>query len=273
MKENILLLTLLLIFNITGSIAQSTILDPAKGKKEFKAKFDIRANAGISIPVGRFRTLTDESNGGGAAGLGGYGEIMTSMTPLPSSPWRISLTLGYMHNPFESEKSKEFYKLPIFEGTSWNSFYTMLGVGFLSKSRLFYGINFSVGVLAYTGGNIRSGQIVNDTMELSTWTYDLKASLAIKADATLGYQITHQFSLFTIVSLYYAAGVRDGTVLEEEFLTDLQSSILYPNVNEQSLSFANQTTIFTINIGIGFRYKFYEESKSFNYKFNLEENQ
>jgi hypothetical protein len=149
----------------------------------------------------------------------------------------------------------------------------MLGVGFLSKSRLFYGVNFSIGVLGYTGGNIRSGQIVNDTMELSTWTYDLKASFAIKAGASLGYQITHEFSLFTVVSVYYAAGVRGGTVLEEEFMIDLQSSILYPNVNEQSLSFQNQTTIFTINIGIGLRYKFYEESKSLNYKFNLEENQ
>lgn len=245
---------------------------PTQENKGFEARFDFRVNGGVSIPLGNYRLLTDESDSRSAAGYGGYVELMTSITPMPTSPWRTSFTVGYMHHAFEAAKSKNYYHLPILEGSDWNAFYAMLGIGFLSKKKLYYGIGVDVGVYGYMGGNINSGRIVLDTMELRQWTYPVSASLAFKGTALLGYQITPKFSIFVSASIFYAAGVRKGTLQTDYFETDTQNAPIYPSFLGGAIAIENQISVFTVNIGLGFRYKFYTDPDNFNYKFNAEEN-
>lgn len=257
---------------ISTQLSGQDPITPTQENKGFEARFDFRVNGGVSIPLGNYRLLTDESDSRSAAGYGGYVELMTSITPLPTSPWRTSFTLGYMYHSFEDVKSKDYYSLPIFEATDWNAFYAMLGVGFLSKKRLFYGVGVDVGVFGYMGGNMKSGQIALDTMELREWTYPVAASLAFKGTALLGYQITPKFSLFISASIFYAAGVRKGTMQTDFLETNAQNEPIYPSVLAESRNYENQTSVFTVNIGLGFRYKFYTDPDNFNYKFNAEEN-
>ncbi len=254
-------------------MAQINTLETNSDKTVFRPLFDIRVNSGVSIPIGKYRMLTDESDDRSSAGLGVYTEIMSSFPPLTSSPWRIGLTLGYMHHPFESDKSKTYFDLPIFEASPWNSYYALLGVGFISKSKFLYGINISAGILAYSGGNIKSGSITIDTLTVREWSYSTETVAAIKGTASFGYNITPKFSIFGTVSILYAAAIREGELNEEDFLADAQNTAVYPSFNEQNSNVQNQTTIFVINCGLGFRYKFYDIADDFNYKLNLEENQ
>lgn len=245
-----------------------------EGKKStiFEPRFDALANAGLSIPLGKYRLLTDESDGRAAAAYGLYAELAVSMTPLPSSPWRTGLTIGYMHHPFNVAKSKEHYNLPIFEANSWNSFYMLLGISILSKKKLCYGMGFDVGILGYAGGNITSGQIINDTMLVNNWQYPTYTAIAIKGSAFLGYNFSSKLSIFVNMSVLYASGLRYGAHKLNRYLLDTQKMIIHPSIQKESFSHGMQMSIFTINLGISFRYKFHKEADSFNYQFNINEN-
>ncbi|MDC0230615.1 hypothetical protein OAK19_01485 [Aureispira] len=263
----------LFILSLSQVLGQGNSIKTKNSLKEFQANIDFKVNSGLSIPMGKYRMLTDVSDDRSAAGLGMYVELMSSITPLPTSPWRIGLTLGYMHHPFEEEKSKNLFGLPIFEATSWNSGYGMFGVGFVSKKKIEYGFNIDIGVLAYKGGNIISGEISGDTITISNWSYDLKVAAAIKGTVLLGYQISPKLSFFASASIFYAAGIRKGVLLEEEFLSDAQNIVVYPSLSQETVNKENQTTIYTLNLGLGFRYKFYDIPNNFNYKLNTEDNQ
>ena len=263
----------LFILGASQILGQINPIKTTNAIKEFKPNFDFRINTGVSIPLGKYRMLTDVSDDRSAAGLGMYAEIMSSITPLPSSPWRIGVTLGYMYHPFEEEKSKIFFDLPIFEATSWNSGYAMFSIGFANTKKIEYGFNIDIGILAYKGGDIISGNKLGDTITVSKWSYDLKTAAAIKGSIFLGYNIKPKFSFFIVASIFYAAGIRKGFLLEEEFLTDAQNIVVYPSLTQKTLYKENQTTIYTINFGLGFRYKFYDVPNNFNYKLNIEDNQ
>lgn len=239
----------------------------------FEAKFDLQVRGGLSLPLGKYRLLTDISDDRSAAGIGAYSELLGSFTPLLSSPWRIGLTLGYMHHSFQSEASKIYFSLSKLEGSPWNSFYGLLGVHFTSHNKLYYSIGASVGVMGYSGGNITSANIALDTMEVHTWTYGTNPVGAVQARLSVGYHFTPKFSMFVNISILYAAGLRKGDLLTERFVVNGQNIQQQPPLDQKKSSVQNQTTIFALNIGIGFRYKFYEEPEEFNYKFNIEENQ
>lgn len=245
-------------------------------EEEFQFRFDFQAHTGLSVPLGKYRMLTSESDDRSAADYGVYTELMTSITPVPSSPWRVGVALGYMHHPFQVTLSKTQFELPVFEASSWNAFYLCAGIGIASnanRSKFFYNLDAGAGIAGYTGGNIRSGQIIRDTLEVRTWTYPVKAAGVIRAAGRFGYSVTPSLDLFAAVSIFYAVGVRDGMVKEEYFWVNGQNIPQFPTINEKTLFIENQTTIFTLNLGLGFRYKFYKDPAIIHYQFNLEENQ
>lgn len=233
-------------------------------------KLDVRARIGGSIPLGKYQLLTSESDDRSAAGLGVYHEIMASITPLSSSPWRLAAILGYNYNPFKDEASRKQYKLSLFDSNDWNSFYGIIGIGFISETKFLYGIQAGAGVLGYTGGNITLGHNHLDTMQVKTWRYPLSLSGVVRVSLLAGYQITPKFSMFASAALIYAAGVREGNLTESSYLTNAQNVLQQPALEENNSMEQNQTTIFTLNIGLGFRYKFYKRTNTFHYKFNIE---
>jgi hypothetical protein len=261
---------LLLFLSATVATAQVGELSDENG---YEAKFDLQIRGGTSVPLGKYRLLTDISDDRSAAGIGGYGELAGSFTPLRSSPWRIGLTLGYIYHSFQSEASRIEFSLSKLEGSPWNSVYGLLGVGFTSQHKFYYNIGASAGIMGYSGGNIVSASISLDTMDVQTWTYPTSLVGAVQASLSAGYHFTPKFSMFANVAILYAAGLRKGDLVAERFTVDGQNKLQEPALEQKKSTIQNQTTIFAINIGIGFRYKFYEEPEEFNYKFNIEENQ
>lgn len=261
---------LLLLLGATFATAQLGELSDEHG---YEAKFDLQIRGGTSIPLGKYRLLTDISDDRSAAGIGAYGELEGSFTPLRSSPWRIGLTVGYIHHSFRAEASRVQFSLSKLEGSPWSSFYALLGVSFTSQNKFYYSIGASAGVMGYSGGNIVSASVVMDTMDVQTWTYGTNPVGAVQARLSLGYHFTPKFSMFVHASILYAAGLRKGDLLTERFAVDGQNMLQGPVLEQKKSTVQNQTTIFALNVGIGFRYKFYEEAEEFNYKFNIEENQ
>lgn len=264
------LILFLLLFSATLATAQ---LGDLSDNKEYEAKFDVQISGGLSIPLGKYRLLTDISDDRSAAGIGAYGELAASFTPLISSPWRIGLTMGYIYHPFQSEASREQFALSKLEGSSWNSYYALVGISFASQHKFYYSIGASVGIMAYAGGDIVSANILLDTMDVQTWTYPISPVGTVQARLLAGYHFTPKFSMFANVSILYAAGLRKGNLVAERFTVDGQNRLQEPALEQKKSTVQNQTTIFALNVGIGFRYKFYEEPEEFNYKFNIEENQ
>lgn len=262
---------ILSLFILSTFVCQAQLKTPSD--QVLSTKFDLTLKGGISIPLGKYRLLTAESDDKSAAGYGVYSELSGSFTPLPTSPWRISLTLGYMYNPFLAAASKEQYQLSLLEGSSWNSTYGLIGIGFTSNDKFFYAIRASAGIVGYVGGNMTSGMNVLDTMCVQTWVYGFNVAGVVQASFSLGYHFTPKFSMFANVALFYAAGLRTGTVSEERFVVDPQNGLQQPALEQKNKSVQNQSTLFTLNAGLGFRYKLYEEPEEFNYKFNIEENQ
>lgn len=263
---------IILILSLNSTIATAQ-LDGIDNGKTFQAKFDLRVRGGISIPLGKYRLLTNISDDRSAADIGGHVELLGSFTPMPSSPWRIGLTFGYMHHSFQSEASRLHFSLFKLEGSPWNSLYSLIGIHFSSKKKLYYSIGASAGILGYSGGNITSADIILDTLEVLTWSYGIDPVGAVQASFSVGYHFTPKFSMFANAAILYAAGLRKGDLLEERFALNGQNMVQQPVLEQKSSVAQNQTTIFTLNIGIGCRYKFYEAPEEFNYKFNLEENQ
>lgn len=263
-------LLLLLLLNSTLATAQ---LEDISDDKGYEAKFEVQIRGGVSIPLGKYRLLTDISDDRSAAGIGGYGELAGSFTPLLSSPWRMGLTVGYIYHSFLSEASRERFSLSKLEGSPWNLFYGLVGVSFSSHNKLYYSIGASAGILGYSGGNITSASLVMDTMNVQTWTYGTNPVGAVQASLSAGYHFTPKFSMFANASILYAAGLRKGDLVVERFTVDGQNRLQKPALEQKKSTIQNQTTIFALNVGIGFRYKFYEEPEAFNYKFNIEENQ
>lgn len=255
---------------LLSSFAATAQLGDISNDKFFEAKFDVQIRGGLSIPLGKYRLLTDISDDRSAAGLGFYTEISSSFTPLLSSPWRIALTLGYMHHSFQAEASKIYFSLSTLEGSPWNSAYGLLGIYFTSRKKLYYSIGASAGILGYSGGNITSGTTTLDTIKIQTWTYNVHPVGAVQASLSIGYHFTSKFSMFANVAVLYAAGLRRGRFTEERLLINIQSQ---RTIEQRNSSVQNQTTIFALNLGIGFRYKIYDDAEEFNYKFNIEENQ
>jgi len=239
----------------------------------FNPQPDISINSGLSIPLGKYRLLTNQSDDRSSASYGGFVEVLSSITPMPSSPWRVNLTLGYFYNPFDAAASKEAYELPIMTGTDWHIVYTMLGVGYTSKKQFFYGIHFNAGILGFMGGDINSGQIENDTFELNAWAYSPKPAAAVKVTGMVGYSISPKISLYATIGLFYSATTRSGRKTTTYYEPTNQIQLEQPILHEKLIETENQTTIFALNIGLGFRYKFYEESSNLNYQLNIEENQ
>jgi len=262
----------LLLLNSVTVIAQLALGD-VSDDNAFEAKFELQVYGGASIPLGKYRLLTDVSNDRSAAAIGGYGAFSGSFTPMLSSPWRIGLILGHMHHSFQSKASEIYFSLSELKGSSWNSSYGLLGICFISQYKLYYSIGVYAGIVGYTGGNITSARAVLDTMEVQTWIYKTHLAGAVQATLSLGYHFTPKFSMFVNAAILHAAGLRKGSLLTEKFAINGQNILQQLILTEEKVSVQNQTTIFTLNIGIGFRYKFYEAPEKINYKFNLEENQ
>ncbi|BDS11172.1 hypothetical protein [Aureispira anguillae] len=260
----------LILLNVLHSKAQ---LRDSDNDPVFEAKFDLRMDGGISIPLGKYRLLTDESDDRSAANYGVYTELSASLTPLSTSPWRMGFSLGYIHNPFKAAHSKIQYNLPLFKGTNWNSFYGLLGIGFTSETTFFYSVRVGAGVMGYSGGNITKGSLTLDTMQVQTWKYKLSAAGVVQASFSIGYHFTSKFSMFATATIFYAAGVRKGTLLDEFFIVDSKNTPARPVLEQNITQIQNQTTIFTLNIGLGLKYKFYEAAEKIHYKFNIEKNE
>ncbi len=272
MKYTICIAALLLCQFILGQNSAISTLE-AEQDKNLKSKLDLHFYTGVSSPIGKFSLLTAESNDRSAAGLGGFAELYASITPLTSSPWRLGLTIGYMHQPFQVLKSVESYDLPFMQASSWNSYYFMLGIGYCNKQKMLFGINADFGIMGYTGGDILSGEIINNSVFVRSWKYGTKAVGALKLQIKWGLRLNQQVSIFATVATLYAAAIRKGDFYRSECPnTGGPIGRNLSTNNEKTIEIQNQTTIFVVNCGVGFRYQFFKKSESLHYRLNIEQN-
>lgn len=89
----------------------------------------------------------------------------------------------------------------------------------------------------------------------------------------LGYSITQKANLYATIGLLYSAGTRKGEQFTAYYESTNQNQLQQPIINEKLIETGNQTTIFVLNIGLGFRYKLYEDASDINYQFNIEKDQ
>ena len=269
----IVFLSLLLLGNfLTAQVSFVRSVEPEESSQH-KFKVDFSFSSGLSIPLGKFKLLTAESNDRSAAGIGGFAQLYTSFRPISRSPWRLGLTIGYMHQPFQAKASAKSFDLPYLNASSWNSYYCLLGLGYSSRGLFLYGIKADFGIMAYHGGDITSGKINNTTLHIRKWKYGLKAVAAVHFQLNLGARINKQLSIFATVSTFYAAALRRGALSTSNHPNNGQqySRNINPN-NEKTVQIENQTTIFVLNCGFGCHYRFFKQKESLHYSINIEEN-
>jgi len=236
-------------------------------QERFKPKLSV--NVGVSQPFGKYTMLADRSDDRSAAGTGMYADLEFAIHPMQTSNWKTGVLIGYMYNPFQVDAAQKFFDLPILQASSWHMGYAMLGISYQSRQRLYYGLGLHVGVVAYDGGDLVIGDIDEyGTWDVYEWNYKLKADPAIKATTKIGYNISDYIGIELHCGIFYAAGFRRGEYSQSNYLM-FSSQILPRTGNERSRENQNQTSVITLNIGLGFHYKFYSSTDSKQlHKFN-----
>lgn len=224
----------------------------------FSLKLELYGQAGISLPLGAYAKLADESGKQSATQLGAYGELVATHRLRKTPLWGVQLVMGYMQHSVQEEKVKSDYDLLLFEAKAWQMGYLMPGIEFQGGRSFKFALGLSAGMLLYSGWNASKGAYYKGMMELKEWSFGWRITGALRASLMLGYKVTKRCFIYVQTAWFYGAGARSGQLNKGLYRFDAQTgNRLNPPVNSETLTVLHTTIIHTLNIGLGLRYQFY----------------
>ncbi|MCP4439998.1 MAG: hypothetical protein GY810_13720 [Aureispira sp.] len=224
----------------------------------FRLKLELYAQGGISIPLGKYGMLSEESSPKGAAKFGGYGEVIATHRLRKTPLWGVQAVLGYMQHDFKQEQIKTTYDLLLFDAKPWQILYLMPGIEFQGGRKFKFAVGLSAGALLYSGWNASSGNYNKGLMEHREWGFGWKVAGGLRTNLMLGYRVAKRWFVYIQTAWLYGGGARSGILTKGMYRFDLLTGNKQgESLSSETLTVLHSTVVHTVNIGIGARYRFY----------------
>lgn len=231
----------------------------AQYEDEFNLNFDLSISQGVSIPISKFSMYSNQLDDRSSAGLGTYTHVSSSFLLLAKSPWRIQIELAYMHNFLNTQKSKALFSLESMDGNDWNNLHLIAGVNYKSKGKVYYDLGIGCGLNFITGGIRHVGEIIQDTLFLNDWSYEIIPAFCLKAFVGLGIKISEKINLSLTTHLIYSSGIRYIDQVKSKYYVDPSGNISNQYFENNRNRIQNETSISAICFNLGLNFLLYEE--------------
>ncbi len=254
---------LIILFCLGGSIyAQADRFRIHSGYWEgFVLKPEIELQGGISLPRGAYRAIAGQPGREGAATMGYYGELSLVQCSAKHPLWNLRLNLGYMQHGFDRDGVMSDFGLDALNVDNWTIAYIMPGLGFRGGGdKLKFELQAALGILLYNGWNARRG-ILDKIQHLEVYSWKFKRSLggALRLGGQLGYKLGKKTFVFANASIFFGNGRREGQRSRQLYEIDpLYQIAIEPPIVETTETVRQNPIFSMINLGLGFRYRFFE---------------